>query len=317
VKRIGLVGAGHLGAAIGRTLLRAGFEVAVNDMRQERVDLLVAAGAQGAPVLGEMSAAVDAVCVVVVNDEQLRDVVETITETARPETPVIVHSTVRPETVVQLAELARARGMHLVDAPITGGAEKADLGTLTIMLGGDEDVIQRCWPVFAALGKDIFHVGPSGAGAVIKVVNNLMSYGTYALALEAMSVAASFGVEEDTVTEVLCTGAADSRVLRTWGRTDRTRADPESRLGRSMDPAKDLRVAAVTAAAHGIVLPVTSTIVGCMAEKLRVRDKELASNSKPPIPRCTICNQELAKPFRSRGVHPECATIALTNNQAV
>jgi hypothetical protein len=124
-------------------------------------------------------------------------------------------------------------------------------------------------------------------------------------------------VDEDTVTTVLCTGAADSRVLRTWGRTDRTRADPEAGMHHIYDrAANNIRVAAVTAAARGIVLPVTSVIVGCLGEKVRRRDEELAAAPRSPIPRCSVCNQELAAPFREAGAHPECVAARVPGSAA-
>jgi len=305
---VGVVGVGHLGAAMARRLLRVGYPVVVFDVRPERIDALIELGASGAASLEELGRAADVVVIAVSFDHELKDVVDNLAPVVERGTSFVVHSTVLPMTIVALAEEMEKAGLALVDAPITGGAEKAELGTLTLMVGGASAAVTEVWPLLESLGTNLFYVGPAGAGAVIKVVNNLMSYGTYALALEAMSIAEAFGIDEETVTEVLCTGAADSRVLHTWGRTDRTRADPEAGSHHIPERASDnIRVAAISGAAKGLVLPLASVLIGTIGEKVRVRDAELARRGRVDAPRCSVCNQELAKPFRDAGVHTECA----------
>lgn len=306
--RIGVVGVGHLGAAMARRAVSVGHPVTVFDVRPERIDLLVEAGATPADSLEDLGRAVDVVLIVVAYDDDLKDVAKALAPVVASGTKFVVHSTVLPETIVTLAEELCEHGLWLIDAPITGGAEKAELGTLTLMIGGEDAAVCEIWPVLESLATNLFHVGPPGAGAVVKTVNNLVSYGTYALGLEAMSLAGAFGIDEDTVTEVLCTGAADSRVLRTWGRTDRTRADPEAGMHHIPERATDnIRVAAISAALKGMVLPLTSVLIGTIGEKARVRDILLAEHPRAQAPRCSVCNQELAKPFREAGVHTECA----------
>src|SRR5581483_9146550 len=271
---VGVVGVGHMGGAIARTLLREGIPVIAYDVRAEALDRLEAEGARRAGSLEDIASAADIISIVVVDDVQLRSVFDALLPAVRPRTTLVVHSTVQPDTITELAARASERGLDLVDATVTGGAERAELGTLTVMVGGSAAAVRRAWPVFEAIGANVFHVGPTGAGAAIKVVNNLMSYGTYALALEAMTLATAFGIGEDTVTEILCTGAADSRVLRTWGRTDRTRAEQRG-THFSDDVAKDVRNAAVTAARRGVVLPLASAIAGCLPDQVRARDERL------------------------------------------
>jgi 3-hydroxyisobutyrate dehydrogenase-like beta-hydroxyacid dehydrogenase len=303
---VGVIGVGHMGGAIARSLLRSGIPVTAFDTRSEALEELATHGARPAASIEQLAAVASIISIVVVDDSQLRGVFDTLVDVVRPGTPLVVHSTVRPETILDLASRATEHGIDLIDAPVTGGAERADLGTLTIMVGGPAAAVRRVWRVFEAIGANVFHVGPTGAGAVIKIVNNLMSYGIYALALEAMSLAGAFGITEDTVVEVLCTGAADSRVLHTWGRTDRTRAE-QAGTHFSEDVAKDVRSATLTATRRGLVLPISSAIVGCLPEKARVRDEQLAKAPRPLAPRCSICNQDLAGPFRGLGYHIECA----------
>ncbi len=127
---------------------------------------------------------------------------------------------------------------------VNGGNEKATLGTLTLMVGGPDDAVAYCWPLFSAFGQHIFHMGPVGSGVVGKLVNNLIALGSYALQLEAMRLAAAYGLEEDAVTTAVIASMGDNRGIRTWGRHDRKRAiraaqgtDWSERMGRDLEEA--------------------------------------------------------------------------------
>lgn len=308
-QRIGIVGIGNMGGAIARSALRAGLRVTVHDLRPQAVEELVALGATAAANLAELAALADVVAVVVVSDEQVREVCHQVLEAARPGTVLVVHSTVRPSTVVALAGAGEPRGIAVVDAAVNGGNEKAALGTLTVMIGGDEPAVRACWPLFEAIGTQLFHIGPVGSGVVAKLVNNLMAIGGYALQLEAMQLASAYGLDEDTVTTVVTSSQGDSRGIRTWGRHDRKRRARMAegtvwyeRMGR------DLEEAVVAAGLRGVSLPLTAVTAEALPFKLRQRDRELERRPPAaPIPRCKQCDQELATPFRAAGVHPECA----------
>jgi 3-hydroxyisobutyrate dehydrogenase len=165
--------------------------------------------------------------------------------------------------------------------------------------------------VFEAVGSELFHLGPVGAGATAKVVNNLLSLGSYALQLEAMQIAAAYGIDEDAVTTVVTASQGDSRGIRTWGRMDRIRRG--RREGRDAAAvyeqiSKDLRTAAKVGGALGLVLPITASAAALLPSKLAERDRALdALAAERRIPRCDACRQELAAPFRAAGRHPECA----------
>jgi 3-hydroxyisobutyrate dehydrogenase-like beta-hydroxyacid dehydrogenase len=299
-----------MGGAIASTLLRAGFTVIGYDRQEEPLARLKSQGGGAARSVDDLAASSDIISIVVVDDEQVRDVAGALLGRARPRTPLIVHSTIRPESIVELATRAQEHSLDVIDATVTGGAEKAALGTLTVMVGGDRTAVRRVWPVLSAIGENVFYLGPSGSGAVMKLINNLMAMGTYALALEAMSLGRAFGIGEDEIVGVLCTGAADSRVLRTWGRTDRARVE-QAGSHFTDDPEKDVRSAVVAAAQRGVMLPVASTIAGTLRDKFRERDIAVDQARARGAPRCTICNQELGFPFRVAAVHPECANPLL------
>lgn len=307
---VGVVGVGNMGGAIARSLLRAGFAVLVHDVREDAVGRLVEAGARSAPSVDALVAQSRVVSIVVVNDEQVNDVGGRVVAAAVPGTVILIHSTVRPSTAVALAERARPKKVSVLDVAVSGGSEKADRGTLTLMIGGDEDAVRACRPLLEAIGERIFHLGPVGSGLASKLVNNLIAVGSYALQLEAMELAAAYGITEDTVTTVVAASQGDNRGIRTWGRHDRKRrarraegVDWSERMGR------DLEEAAIAAGARGVTLPLTVLIAEALPAKLRRRDRELDRRPPaPPVPLCLVCDQELAAPFRVVGIHPECRT---------
>lgn len=308
--RVGVIGVGNMGGAVARSMIRGGFDVIVYDVREDAVRPLVEIGATAATSLDDMIQQVRWVSVVVVNDAQVNEVGGAVVAKAAPGTIVAIHSTVRPSTVVALAEAGAKRDVHVIDVAVNGGNEKANLGLLTLMVGGPEAPIKYAWPLLESFGEHIFHIGPVGSGLVGKLVNNLIAIGSYALQLEAMQLAAAYGVEEDTVATIVAKSQGDNRGMRTWGRHDRKRrerraqgTDWSERMGR------DLEEAAIAAGLRGVSLPLTAITAQALPSKLRQRDREL--DRRPPtaaVPLCSVCDSELAAPFRAAGVHPECVT---------
>ena len=127
----------------------------------------------------------------------------------RPGSLVIDCSTISPEASVGFAERLAAQGVGFVDAPVSGGSEGAQKGTLTIMCGGAEADVERAHPVLAAMGKTITHMGPVGAGQATKAVNQVILAGTYLGVAEGIVLAMKAGLDPETVVEALAGGAAD------------------------------------------------------------------------------------------------------------
>ena len=305
---VGIVGLGDMGAAIASSIVRT-FPLIAFDLRKEAVDKLVALGAKRAESVQALADQCEVIILVVVDDKQVNQVVsELLCHRGKLHT-IIVSSTVLPSTVVALREQAGKVGLELIDAPVSGGAEKASAGTIVVLIGGEEAAVRRCRPILQSFGRSLFHVGPVGAGSAAKLVNNLLSLGGNMLVLEAMQLADAYGISEDAVTEFITLGTGDSRNIRTWGRIDRARRS-HTLAG---TPAiyeifsKDVKAAAVAAGQRGVVLPIAASIGAMMADKMKARDQYLeARGLTAPLPRCTICNQELAAPYRKVGVHPEC-----------
>jgi len=180
-----------------------------------------------------------------------------------------------------------------------------------VMVGGDDGVVARLTDVFDAIGRDIFHVGPAGAGSAVKLAVNFMTIGGYVLQMEAMEFVRAYGLTEDALSEVLTTSSADSRAVRTWGFQDRLRrtaapgTTPSHQVMR-----KDILAFAAGGARAGLLLPVASVAAETLLSKVETRDRFLDSlGDIPAIPRCRSCTLELIPPFREAGVHPECATM--------
>jgi 3-hydroxyisobutyrate dehydrogenase-like beta-hydroxyacid dehydrogenase len=307
---IGMIGMGDMGGAIATSLLRNRCDLVVSDLRATEVEKFVLQGARAAGSLEALADECDVALVVVVDDKQVASVVSTLLRHPGRLHSIVVSSTVLPATVLAFEEEAAKRGVSLIDAPVSGGAEKASRGIITVLIGGETAAVDRCRPVFESFGKNIFHVGPLGAGSAAKLVNNLLSIGGNMLHLEAMQLAHAYGISEDSVVEFVTVSAGDSRTLRTWGRIDRARRS-HYLFG---TPAiyemfsKDVKNAATAAGLRGVILPIVATIGASMEEKMKVRDAFVEEHDMTaPLPRCGICGQELAAPFRQAGVHPECA----------
>jgi 2-hydroxy-3-oxopropionate reductase len=177
---------------------------------------------------------------------------------ARPGTIIIDMSTISPVVTQALAEEARAAGLRILDAPVSGGDKGAIAGTLSIMVGGDAALFDECQPVFAALGKTIVHVGPNGAGQTVKACNQVVVAIAYEAISEALVLGARAGVAPEKIIEVLNGGLAATRVMELRGPTmikhDFT---PGFRVRLHQ---KDLAIALATGKAFGVPLPVTALV---------------------------------------------------------
>lgn len=305
----GVVGIGAMGSGIAGSMLRAGYRVVVCDTRREAVDPMVAAGAGAAVDLADLAARCEVVAVVVLDDKQVSSVVGALMDDPGRIETIIVSSTVLPETVIKLGERAAEAGVAFVDAPVSGGAEKSGLGTLTVLVGAGDADMKRCSPIFDAIGSIVFHVGPVGAGSAGKLVNNLLAMGQYVVQVEAMQLADAYGISEDAAVEFITVSAGDSHGIRTWGRYDRLRTTHTLAGTPAMYEmtAKDLRYAALAGGQRNVTLPITAMLAEVIGPKLIARDALLASRGGiRPEKLCRVCGQELAYPFLATGAHPHC-----------
>lgn len=189
----GFVGLGNIGAAMASRL--SPDTLLVHDLRQEATAPFVARGAQAAASLAEVARQCDVVSVVVLTDEQVRQVVGELLDAARPGAVIAVHSTIEPATAPALAETAAVKGVHVLDAPVSGGAIGAASGRLAVMVGGEREAYEKAKPVFAQWAELVLHVGPVGAGTQCKLARNLLTFAGYAAAAEASRLAEAAGID--------------------------------------------------------------------------------------------------------------------------
>jgi|1185.fasta_scaffold70622_2 3-hydroxyisobutyrate dehydrogenase len=269
---VAFAGLGNIGRPMALALIRAGWSLTVYDPVSEKAAGFADEGASVASSPEELSSC--EILVLAVPDDAA---VESLLEGAQgwlghdgADRTVIVHSTVLPATASRLAEAASDGGVGLLDAPVSGGADRAERGDLTIIVGGDEKVLERVRPLLETEGSRIRHVGPAGAGAATKLANQLMMLAGLAGAHEALELAAAHGVSEESVLDVVesCTG--DSWVTRNWDFFDRTSAayDAGGTARKDRPWSKDLFEVVQAARAADVRAPVAALLSQILADRV-------------------------------------------------
>jgi 3-hydroxyisobutyrate dehydrogenase-like beta-hydroxyacid dehydrogenase len=214
--RVAVIGLGTMGAPMAGHLLAAGHDVTVHNRTRDREEALAEAGAARAASPAEAAANAEAVLVCVSDTPDLEHVLlgpGGVAEGLGSGGVVVDCSTVSPSATAAIAAKLAERGIGMVDAPVSGGSEGAQKGTLTIFCGGRDEDVARVRPILEAIGSRITHLGPSGAGQVAKAVNQVMIAGTYASVGEGIALAQAAGLPLPELVEALSGGAAASWVL--------------------------------------------------------------------------------------------------------
>ena len=257
--RIGFVGLGNIGKPMAMNLVTAGYDLMVHDVRPEPLAELAAAGARTAGSLRDLGAHAEIIEIVVMDDAQVEAVTTGpggVLETMQPQSIIAIHSTVLPETVRKVAEVASGRGVTVIDAQISGGAMGASKGTLCYMVGGDKAAFERCRPVFGTSGENIFHLGALGSGATMKLVHNMVSYINMLATSEGMRLIEKTGIDPQTFCTVMHASAGQSRATDNWLQRNANRGhDPArpDRLSRLIH--KDLHLVLELGRHLGVSLP--------------------------------------------------------------
>ncbi|MDQ3703335.1 MAG: NAD(P)-dependent oxidoreductase [Chloroflexota bacterium] len=213
---VGYVGLGLMGKPMARNVLKAGFPLTVYNRTPAKTEDLAAEGASVAPSLAALAAGVDVVCTCVTGPRDVEAVYLAaggILEAARPGALLIDMSTIDPETQQRVAQAARERGCEYLDAPVSGGVGGARDATLAIMCGGETSTFERARPVLAAMGRHLYHCGPSGTGATAKLINNLISAATAVAVCEGLVIGAKAGLDLAQLHELLMNASAGSKPL--------------------------------------------------------------------------------------------------------
>jgi 2-hydroxy-3-oxopropionate reductase len=268
---IGFIGLGVMGKPMARNLLAAGHDLVVYSRTRTDVDELAAEGATAASSPRKVGAAADVTIAMLPDSPQVEEVVggdDGVLAGARPGALVIDMSTISPVVTRALAARAAARQVGYVDAPVSGGDVGAREGTLSIMAGGSEEDFERARPLFEALGRTVVHVGPVGAGQVVKACNQVVVALTIEAVGEALVLGSKAGVDPATIIQVLSGGLAANRVMEVRGRNF---LEHDFEPGFRIDlHHKDLGIALATAREYGVALPATAA-VSEMLQALRTR----------------------------------------------
>ena len=258
---IGLVGLGIMGRPMGRNLMKDGYELIVFNRSQGAIDEMVGEGATAAGSAREVAERADVVITMLPDSPDVAAVLrgqDGVLAGTRAGQLIIDMSTISPLVAKELAAEAKERGARMLDAPVSGGDKGAIAGTLSIMVGGDAADFAEAQPIFAAMGKTIVHVGPTGAGQTVKCCNQIVVALAYEAISEALVLGAKAGVEPTKIIEVLNGGLAATRVMEMRGATmiDHN-FTPGFRLRLHH---KDLGIALETAKAYGVPLPATALV---------------------------------------------------------
>lgn len=257
------IGVGNMGHPMAARLVRAGYDVQVHDLDRAKADNLLALGARWADSIAEGAAQADIVIASLPGPAQVRTVmlgIGGVFGSMRAGTIVIDTSTSAMELARELAEAADQRGIGYLEAPITNAIDAAAEGRLSIFVGGSAELYAKCMPIFKVLGNKVFHVGPHGNGATIKLLTNLLWFVSAAAIGEGLMLGAKAGVPLETVWEAIKSSAGNSWVAE---------HDVPSIFAGHYDPSfslalccKDLRLVNEIAQAQGYELPMGSYVRG-------------------------------------------------------
>ncbi|NHC23141.1 NAD(P)-dependent oxidoreductase [Nocardioides sp. IC4_145] len=202
--QVGFVGLGSIGKPMALRLAAGeALDVHVYDVATGPLAELEAAGAKVGGSVAEVAAAVDVLCVMVRDDDQVRAVLDEALTTAREGMVFVVHSTVAPGTPSELADLAARSGVRLLDAPVSGGPMGAADGTLAILVGGEDEAFAAARPALEAMGTKVVHTGPVGSGTRFKLARNLMHFVSFTAATEAQRLAEAAGLDLKALGDVV------------------------------------------------------------------------------------------------------------------
>lgn len=222
--KLGFIALGDIGLPMASHLLKAGFDVQVYDLRKDAVNAAVKLGARAAESVKSMAQSCEYICVTLVSAEQMEQVVsgpDGIFENAKPGTAILAHSTMAPEATKEFGKRAEAKGLEWLDTPMSGANVAAKAGTLTFLVGGKKELLERCQPILNAMGTHTFHLGPTGAGQVGKLVNALIFHVGYVVTLEALKLAEAYGVPEEQIIELARVSTGNCWMVQNWGYMDR------------------------------------------------------------------------------------------------
>jgi 3-hydroxyisobutyrate dehydrogenase len=260
--KVAFIGLGTMGAGMAINILKAGHDVSVHNRTREREEAVAKEGATRAQSPKEAASGAEIIVTIVSDTPDVEEVVlgaNGIIQGAAEGSIVIDMSTISPAATRQMAEELSKKSIKMLDAPVSGGPEGAQNGTLAIMVGGDAADFKRALPILDAMGKTVTHVGPIGAGQITKAINQIIISGTYLTVAEGLTLGIKAGLDMQKVIQAISGGAASSWVLHNRGINVVNNTYP---LGfRVKLHHKDLRIALDTARELEVTLPATALVM--------------------------------------------------------
>jgi 2-hydroxy-3-oxopropionate reductase len=268
MKKIGFIGLGIMGKPMALNLLKSGFDVNILNTSKASEELQIA-GATGCPSLEELSINCEVIITMLPDSPEVLDVVAQLIHSIKPGTLFIDMSSIAPKATKNINDIFKKKGVEALDAPVSGGQVGAIAGSLSIMVGGSEMAFKNALPIFEAMGKNIVHIGESGAGQITKICNQMIVGITIQAVSEAITLARSAGVNVEKMRDVLLGGFAQSKILDLHGK----RMMEENFVpGFTVNlHNKDLGIALKTSQELGLTLPGTE-MVASMLEKAIKKD---------------------------------------------
>lgn len=277
--RIGFIGVGTMGRHLVHNMIKGDYEVFVYDKKPEALEYVTSLGAKPVDTLKQLTEACETIFVAVLTDKQVETVISGeggLLEYASPEKLIVINSSISPQTVLSMSELAIRKNINVIDAPMSGGEPGAIDGTLTFMVGSNnKQLFERVRPILECVGSNIFYVGPTGSAEAIKLANNLMALCNNLIALEAVKLVKGYGIAEEQLMEVAHLSTGNSFIVENWdyfGNMMQTHS-----LAGTKDVytflTKDIKLAVESANAIDLFLPIGALCWQLSEGMLEERDK--------------------------------------------
>ncbi len=276
MKKIGFIGLGIMGKPMALNLLKSGFDVSILNTSKACSELELA-GAHVCLNIENLSAKCEVIITMLPDSPEVLEVVNQLVHSIKPGTLFIDMSSIAPAATKNIDDIFKKKGVEALDAPVSGGQVGAVAGSLSIMVGGGEMAFKNALPIFEAMGKNIVHIGESGAGQITKICNQMIVGITIQAVSEAITLAKSAGVNVEKVRDVLLGGFAQSKILDLHGK----RMIEENYVpGFTVNlHNKDLGIALKTSHELGLTLPGTEMAAESMAKAIKMGNGHLDHSS--------------------------------------
>lgn len=269
-EHIGFIGLGIMGKRMALNLLKAGYSMTIRSGSEETRSEFASAGVHVARTPAEVAAESDVIITMLPGSPEVEEVVlgeNGIINTVRAGSVCIDTSSIDPVTSVRIASELRKKAVLMLDAPVSGGQEKAESGTLSIMAGGDEAVFEHCRGILQAMGKDVVLVGGSGAGQIAKLVNQCIVAVNMAIVGEAMCLGKKAGVDPRKIFEAIRGGLAGSQCMT--DKAPRMFSGDYTPGGKMQLHVKDLKNVMTACREYDVAMPLTESVLAMMEDVVR------------------------------------------------